>query len=121
LLIGGLISPWFFGFIFGDQWHTSGWYIVALLPMFLGQMVVTPLSQTLNILERQDLQLIWDISRVTVVISAIWLGHKMLGLSSLPTLALYGGAMFVMYAILFLMMWGQLQKLAIPSTTPSSE
>jgi len=65
--------------------------------------------------------LIWDISRVTVVVSVIWLGHKMLGLSSLPTLALYGGAMFVMYTILFLMMWGQLRKLALPSTTPSSE
>jgi O-antigen/teichoic acid export membrane protein len=37
LLGAGLISPWVFGFIFGDQWRTSGWYIVALLPMFLGR------------------------------------------------------------------------------------
>ncbi len=118
LVIGGLLAPWVFGFIFGDQWRTSGWYIVALLPMFLGQMVVTPLSQTLNILERQDLQLIWDISRVTVVVAVIWIGHKALGLSSLSTLALYGGSMFVMYAILFLMMWGQLRKTTAPPVKP---
>jgi len=113
LLVVGVASPWVFGFIFGDKWRTSGWYIVALLPMFLGQMVVTPLSQTLNILERQDLQLLWDVARVVVVVSTIWIAYDIFHLVSLPTLALYGGAMFTMYVILFLMMWGQLNALIL--------
>jgi hypothetical protein len=74
-------------------------------------MVVTPLSQTLNILERQDLQLIWDIARVVVVVFVIWFAYAVLHLPSLTTLALYGGAMFAMYGILFWMMWSQLQRL----------
>jgi multisubunit Na+/H+ antiporter MnhB subunit len=81
--------------------------------MFLGQMVVTPLSQTLNILERQDLQLLWDVARVVVVVSTIWIAYDIFHLVSLPTLALYGGAMFTMYVILFLMMWGQLNALIL--------
>ncbi len=111
LLLGGLTSPWVFGFIFGEQWITSGWYIVALLPMFLGQMVVTPLSQTLNILERQDLQLLWDISRLVMVVGVIFLANNILHLTSLYVLALYGAGMFVMYIALFLMMWWQLHSL----------
>ena len=121
LLLGGSIAPWIFGFVFGDQWRLSGWYIVVLLPMFLGQMVVTPLSQTLNILERQDLQLIWDATRIAVVVTVIWLASVVLKLASLPSLALYGGAMFVMYGILFLMMWGQLRKLKAVSCDSSGD
>jgi O-antigen/teichoic acid export membrane protein len=100
-----------FSFIFGTQWHASGWYIVALLPMFLGQIVVFPLSQTLNILERQDLQLIWDVARVSTIVAVILGAHFFLHLSTLPTLVFYGCAMFVMYAALFAMMWWQLRIL----------
>lgn len=111
LMIGGLIAPWIFGFIFGEQWRISGWYIVALLPMFLGQMVVTPLSQTLNILERQDLQLIWDFFRILVVASAIAIPYYWFRSETLFTLAFYSVAMFSMYGILFLMMYRQLNIL----------
>ncbi len=111
LVIGGLIAPWIFGFIFGERWRISGWYIVALLPMFLGQMVVTPLSQTLNILERQDLQLIWDFFRILVVASAIAIPYYWFRSETLFTLAFYSVAMFIMYGILFLMMYRQLNIL----------
>lgn len=117
LIAGGLTAPWLFGFIFGQHWRTSGFYIVALLPMFVGQSIVTPLSQTLNILERQDLQLIWDASRIAVVISAIGSAHYIFQFSPLITLMIYGIIMFVMYLILFLMMWRQVGLLY---TAPSS-
>jgi len=111
LVAGGLASPWVFGFVFGEPWRTSGWYVVALLPMFLGQIVVTPLSQTLNILERQDLQLVWDFSRVTVILLVVIVTYYGFHLETLSILAIYGGAMFVMYAILLLLMWGQVRFL----------
>lgn len=117
LVIGGLTAPWVFGFIFGKPWRISGWYIVALLPMFLGQMVVTPLSQTLNILERQDLQLIWDFFRIIVVASAIAIPYYWFRSEALFTLAFYSVTMFIMYGILFLMMYWQLNTL---NPTPES-
>ena len=115
LVLLGLTAPWVFGFIFGEKWRTSGWYIVALLPMFLGQIVVFPLSQTLNILEKQALQLVWDVARVSTVVAVILGAYFVFHLATLPTLALYGGAMFVMYAVLFAMMWWQLRILALSS------
>lgn len=58
-----------FSFIFGENWKESGLYAQLLSPMILLQFVVVPLSQTLNILERQDLQLLWDTARfVSIVI-----------------------------------------------------
>lgn len=111
MFLAGLTAPWIFGFIFGEKWRISGWYIVALLPMFLGQIVVYPLSPTLNILERQDLQLIWDIARVTSVVLVILVAYYLLQLPSLPTLAIYSVTMLIMYIIRFAIMWRQLHFL----------
>ena len=111
LMLGGLTAPWTFGVVFGERWRVSGWYIVALLPMFLGQIVVTPLSQTLNILERQDLQLIWDVSRFIAVVGTVIIARNMLHMASLSVLVFYGFSMFVMYALLFLMIWRQMSHL----------
>lgn len=52
-----------FEFIFGSEWRDSGLYVQILAPMLLVQFIVVPLSQTLNIIERQDIQLYWDVSR----------------------------------------------------------
>lgn len=43
----------------------------ALTAMYVMQFVVYPLSQTLNVLERQDLQLAWDIARLLLVITSM--------------------------------------------------
>jgi O-antigen/teichoic acid export membrane protein len=110
LVIGGLTAPWLFGFVFGEKWRISGWYIVALLPMFLGQIVVRPLSQSLNILERQDLQLYWDIGRLIAIIGAIGLSHFVFHLEMMGTLALYSLSMLVMYLIYFVVMFIQITK-----------
>ena len=106
----GLLSPWLFGIIFGPEWKTSGFYIVAMLPVFLGQIVVSPLAQTMNVLEKQDVQLIWDLSRVLIITAAISIAHYILHWDSLSTLFLYGFIMLGMYIILFLIMWRQINQ-----------
>lgn len=110
IVLLGSISPWMFSFIFGEKWHTSGWYVAALLPMLLGQIVVSPLAHTMNILERQDLQLVWDFSRMIAAITSIALAHYVFKWDSLPTLALYGFVMFGMYVILFLIILRQINR-----------
>ena len=112
MLLAGLLAPWVFAFIFGEAWRISGWYVVAMLPMFLGQITVYPLSPTLNILERQDLQLAWDVARVSAVVGVILISYYEFHLTSLLTLAMYSITMFVMYGVRFLIMWQQLHHLA---------
>jgi len=106
----GLTAPWVFGFVFGDQWRLSGWYIVLLLPMFVGQIVVRPLSQSLNILERQEIQLYWDIARLLVIVVVIVSSRFLLGFGMAKTLAFYSLAMFVMYSVYFWIMFLQISK-----------
>ncbi len=112
MMIGGGIAPWAFGFIFGEQWRASGWFIVALLPMFLGQVVAMPLSQSLNILERQDLQLYWDASRVALVVLIIFSAYNFLHFNAFVTLVMYSGMMLFMYILLLVIMYIQICRLA---------
>lgn len=63
------LAPEAFAIIFGQDWRVAGEYLQIIAPMLWLQFAFAPLSQTLNILERQGLQLAWDITRLI----SIWL------------------------------------------------
>ncbi len=67
-----LTGPWLFSFVFGAEWREAGSYVQLLAIMFLFQFVIVPLSQTMNVLEKQDLQFIWDCGRLVLVVGTIW-------------------------------------------------
>lgn len=102
ILLIGLSAPLFFSFIFGPSWEESGQYAQVLSIMFAIQFVVTPLSQTLNILERQSVQLIWDAGRLVIVIATIFL-CAFLKLTPIKVILAYSISMSIAYLILFLM------------------
>ncbi|GAA1432567.1 O-antigen flipase Wzx [Microlunatus lacustris] len=60
-------GPWLFSVVFGPVWLVSGEYARALSIGLAAQLVAAPLSQTLSALERQHLQLAWDIGRLVIV------------------------------------------------------
>ncbi|MGC5385185.1 MULTISPECIES: oligosaccharide flippase family protein [Micromonospora] len=64
-------APAAFSLVFGAQWHSSGAYAQALAVFMAAQLVVSPLSQTLVVFERQGLQLAWDAGRVALVAGAV--------------------------------------------------
>jgi O-antigen/teichoic acid export membrane protein len=100
LLLVGLIAPLFFGKIFGSGWEMSGNVTLVLTPMYIAQFTISPVSQTLSILERQDLQLYSDIIRLFVGVGSIWLTGGILGLSALYSIGIYGLAMMGAYLLL---------------------
>lgn len=55
------LSPIIFRFFFGTQWELAGQFARVLTPAILLQFVVSPVSPTLFLSERQGLQLAWDI------------------------------------------------------------
>ena len=55
LLVAG---PALYALVFGEAWRTAGAYVQILIPVFLLRFVLLPVSQTLNIFERQDLHLL---------------------------------------------------------------
>lgn len=104
LLIGSLPSalilvagPYLFARIFGETWREAGVFTQLLIPSFLLQFAVSPLSQTLNILERQDLQLIWDFLRFILVVGSL-MGPAALQWEAHTAVLTYGIVSAIAYA-----------------------
>jgi O-antigen/teichoic acid export membrane protein len=98
-----LAGPRLFGFVFGPGWEETGRFLQVLSGMLLVQFVVVPLSQTLHLLQRQGLQLAWDVSRLLVVVGTLVFGARA-GWGPERTLALYAGCVSAAYVVLFLLM-----------------
>jgi O-antigen/teichoic acid export membrane protein len=102
-----LIGPWLFIIVFGESWKQAGVYIQLLFFASIGKFVVNPISQTLIILERQFIQLIWDVGRLSAVIISFgvpmflnWPDTYAIGLYSITSLVAYVALFFMsIYAL----------------------
>jgi O-antigen/teichoic acid export membrane protein len=110
-LVGGLpvvmvcaMAPWFFPFVFGKGWETAGRYAQILGPMFAVRLAVVPISQTLNILEKQHWFFAWQATRMGLGIGAL-LAAKAVGVSHIAAVALYSLAMMTAYILLLIISW----------------
>ncbi|MFC4402978.1 lipopolysaccharide biosynthesis protein [Gracilibacillus xinjiangensis] len=104
-----------FSFIFGEEWSDSGVYMQILALLFIGQFTVVPLSQTLNILGKQHVQLVWDIGRVLVSLATIIIPSKFFYLEAERTLLIFSISMFLLYTVLFFLSLHYLQKKQVAS------
>lgn len=84
--------------LFGSSWTEAAILMLVLVPLFFGQFVVSPLSQTLNVIERQDVQLQWDFFRLCVP-NLGFLMVALLGFSFVEALLIFSALMFLMYVI----------------------
>lgn len=98
LAIGAIAlpGPWLFGLVFGAEWSEAGRQVQVLAPMFLMHFIVYPIGQTLNIYERQDLNLYWDIGNV-LIMAASFAAAAVLDLTPLATLLIYSLGMSASY------------------------
>ncbi|WP_059173063.1 lipopolysaccharide biosynthesis protein [Bacillus sp. FJAT-27445] len=98
-----------FGLIFGDAWKGTGTIIQILSLMYLAQFIVSPLSQTLNILNRQDLQLVWDILRLILTVLPFLAGF-LFQYDFHQLIKLYGICSVISYVLLYVMTFRVLKK-----------
>jgi O-antigen/teichoic acid export membrane protein len=108
----GLVAPPLFAFVFGEPWREAGRYVQVLAVMSAAQFVVVPLSNTLNVLERQDLQLGWDAARLVLVVGAMFLANSR-RLPPIWTIVAYGTSGAVAYIALFVLSWAILRQVAL--------
>lgn len=52
-----LISPYVFGYIFGEKWSDVGLYILAMLPWYFMQILSSPVSMSLHVIGKQKIAL----------------------------------------------------------------
>lgn len=93
-----------FAWAFGEEWRAAGLYAQILAPMFLIQFVVSSLSQILIVLQRQNIQLVWDVARLVALTLAL-IGASELGWEGVGAVALYSLTMGAAYLILFGLQW----------------
>lgn len=99
LLLGLLLlGPAVFSIVFGSEWTTSGRYAQALAVGLAAQLVASPLSQTLIVLERQRLQFISDLLRVLAMIAVVFVAH-VTGASALTAVWAVGVTLAVTYTL----------------------
>lgn len=72
-----ILAPWLFQFVFGHAWREAGVYARYLALMFYVSFINSPVTMTLNILERQRAQFAWDISRLLLNVIAIALPYHL--------------------------------------------
>lgn len=95
-----LVSPPLFSFVLGAQWREAGVYAQILAFGYAAQLIVSPISQTLLILEKQGAQLAWDASRLVVTLGGPLLAAE-LGASPTGAIATLSAGFVVCYGALW--------------------
>jgi O-antigen/teichoic acid export membrane protein len=98
--IAVIAAPSIFAVVFGREWIQAGRFAQSLVLASFLQMIVSPISQTLTIIDRQRLQAGWDALRLAIVIGALVV-PKVFNLSVETAVLLYAAGTALAYALLF--------------------
>ncbi|WP_246944227.1 lipopolysaccharide biosynthesis protein [Bacillus pinisoli] len=114
-----VISPWLFPFIFGEEWKDAGVFVQILAIMYLAQFTMSPLSTTLDILQKQNWELVWDLSRVLLVVVGISLASYF-HLSASLAVFIYSTVMCSSYIALYILCKVAIRQLVKSSSLSSN-
>lgn len=92
------LGEWAFMFVFGTEWIESGKYAILLIPMFYMRFIVSPLSYTIYIAQRQGLDLIWQLGLLVITTACFLLAGTVI-----DALWWYSASYAIMYIIYFAM------------------
>ncbi|MEX1027899.1 MAG: lipopolysaccharide biosynthesis protein [Candidatus Paceibacterota bacterium] len=100
-------APWYFGWVFGNEWAEAGWYAWPLAAVLFIRLIALPLGTTLDVFERQDLHLLRESIRAAAVVTAILLSAALrtspfvaIGLFSIAACLANGVGIFVVWNLI---------------------
>lgn len=99
--IPALLAPLFFPIVFGDNWKVAGLYCLPLSLMAIAAFCVSP-TVHLSAFGYNHWQLLWDISRLSLVISGFFITIY-LKLSPMESLFIFSFTMTLLYLVHFFM------------------
>ena len=91
-------GPWLFRIVFGPSWVEAGEYARALGVNLPFLMCIAPLTQTLFIVERQELLLIGELARVIMIVGSMYVVCSR-GLPALTAVWTYSIAAIASYSV----------------------
>jgi len=117
VLLIAVPAPYLFPLIFGGNWVNAGTYVQVSAIMLFMELVSNPVSPTLDVLERQDLGLIREILRATLMSGAVMLAvHLNQGpITAIFLLAIAGSTTYLLNLLLVWYSIFRYQNSYIPS------
>ncbi len=109
IILLSLPAPWTFPIVFGKNWADAGLYVQVLFPMFFLGFISSPMGATLDVLERQDLHLIREVTKIFMVTGAIVLSNH-INKNPLTTITFFGIAISIVYILNLFLAWYAIKK-----------
>ncbi|MEM9138216.1 MAG: oligosaccharide flippase family protein [Pseudomonadota bacterium] len=94
------LGPVLAGPVLGSGWAESGVFLALMVPWLYAQLVISPVSRLMSVLQRQDLKLIFDAAALVAIFLA-WLGATVLDLAPRDFILLLSGLLAVAYGVYF--------------------
>lgn len=94
-----IIGPWLFSFLLGHEWYDSGVFAQVLCLLIYFKFISSPIMNCLNVLERQDIQLFFNVVR-TILTFIIFLLSFQLEFPIKQTLIFYSISMSIFYLLI---------------------
>ncbi|MBN1561025.1 oligosaccharide flippase family protein [candidate division KSB1 bacterium] len=96
-----LTAEMIFPLLFGHSWYSSGLVVKNLTALFFFQFIAVPLSTNLTLLNRQEIQLAWDVLRLLIMLGSLIIPAS-LGISFFATIKIFAVSLSLMYILLYL-------------------
>jgi O-antigen/teichoic acid export membrane protein len=110
IMLANVAGATFFPTVFGSDWGDAVIYLQAMSLAYLAQAIVLPVFHTLQILERQTMAAMWQLSRLALVIVTFFLSTTF-DLSAPTTIFCYSASQAVSCTILLALMAKSIQRL----------
>lgn len=110
LTLISVLAPIVFPYIFGPEWKRAGDMVLWMLPWFIMQLLVSPISMSLYIIEKQRIALILQIFGLTLRVGGLFL---MSVYSDKYMFEYYAISGFIFYCLYFYIILMVLSKLRV--------
>lgn len=99
LLAVGILSPAVFELIFGFGWSRAGVLVAWMVPWFILQFLVSPISVSLHVVGRLRLALVLQLFGVIFRVMTVWLAYLYAQESIGEIYAVTGGIFYLIYLV----------------------
>jgi O-antigen/teichoic acid export membrane protein len=110
-------APWLFAVVFGAGWRVAGEMAQVLVPLQLARFVAVPVSQVLNLLHRDDLDLLLSVV-ITMAVCTSFAAGAILGLAPSTTISLYSAGSTLGFLLLVAAAWRMVRARAEAAAAP---
>ncbi len=120
LLLMGALSPFLFGFVFGEEWERAGVLVAWMTPWFVMQFLASPISMAMYITGKQQTVFLLQVSGLAFRVIAVWLASKLPNAPLTEAYAVSGTTFYAVY--LWLILRSVKDKTShCPTLTPNEE